>query len=247
MTTKVKPSVLADTAVTAGTYGGSQMQSVISVDAQGRLTSAVNVATSVAAANVTGKITASQIDTVASSQITGTITLTQVAGLTGEVIMWPAAAAPTGYLLCDGAAVSRTTYAALFAIIGTTYGTGNGSTTFNLPNFTNRMPIGVGDASKYSMGSVGGSNTAVLVSHTHTLGTAANGTFYAANRDGPSPTGIFSYTGLTASSSLSGGGLSGDIKQYSAAAHTHSISTEGSSADNANLPPYLGLQFIIRH
>ena len=46
---------------------------------------------------------------------------------------------PQGWLLCDGSAVSRTTYAALFAVIGTTYGAGNGSTTFNLPNLTNRF------------------------------------------------------------------------------------------------------------
>lgn len=42
---------------------------------------------------------------------------------------------PTGYLACTGAEISRTTYAALFAVIGTTYGSGDGSTTFNLPNF----------------------------------------------------------------------------------------------------------------
>lgn len=50
--------------------------------------------------------------------------------------------APRGHLLCDGAAVNRTTYAALFAIIGTTYGSGDGSTTFNLPNMTGRFPLG---------------------------------------------------------------------------------------------------------
>lgn len=46
---------------------------------------------------------------------------------------------PDGYLLCDGAAVSRTDYADLFTVIGTTYGEGNGSTTFNLPNLTNKF------------------------------------------------------------------------------------------------------------
>lgn len=57
----------------------------------------------------------------------------------GTVIPFAGASAPTGYLKCDGSAVSRTTYADLFAAIGTTYGTGDGSTTFNLPNFTNRV------------------------------------------------------------------------------------------------------------
>lgn len=53
---------------------------------------------------------------------------------TGTMLTWSTNTAPTGYLLCDGSAVSRTTYAALFAVVDTTYGAGNGSTTFNLPN-----------------------------------------------------------------------------------------------------------------
>lgn len=85
----------------------------------------------------------------------------------------------------------------------------------------------------------GGSANAIVVSHTHTIGSAGSGTFYAANRSGGGPTGIFSQTGNTADSSLSGGGLAGDIKQIEAAAHTHSISTEGSSGTNANYQPYI--------
>lgn len=53
----------------------------------------------------------------------------------GEIIMWPLATAPAGTLECDGTAVSRSTYAALFAVIGTTYGVGDSSTTFNLPDY----------------------------------------------------------------------------------------------------------------
>lgn len=62
----------------------------------------------------------------------------------GTIQLWGAAAAPTGALLCQGQAVSRTTYAALFAIIGTTFGAGDGSTTFNVPNFQGVVPKGVG-------------------------------------------------------------------------------------------------------
>lgn len=62
--------------------------------------------------------------------------------LTGEVKMWATNAAPTGYLECDGAAVSRTTYAALFAVIGTAWGTGDGSTTFNVPDMRGEFPRG---------------------------------------------------------------------------------------------------------
>tara|TARA_Y100001937_G_scaffold108410_1_gene152073 strand:- start:2932 stop:4131 length:1200 start_codon:yes stop_codon:yes gene_type:complete len=62
----------------------------------------------------------------------------------GSVIVWPTGTAPAGWLLCNGAAINRTTYAALFALIGVTYGTGNGSSTFNLPDATDRMVAGAG-------------------------------------------------------------------------------------------------------
>lgn len=60
----------------------------------------------------------------------------------GAMWLWPTATAPAGWLLCNGAAVSRTTYAALFAVIGTTFGVGDNSTTFNLPDLRDRSPQG---------------------------------------------------------------------------------------------------------
>ena len=60
----------------------------------------------------------------------------------GCVIPFAGAAAPTGWLLCQGQAVSRTTYAQLFSVIGTTYGSGDGSTTFNLPDMRGRVAVG---------------------------------------------------------------------------------------------------------
>jgi hypothetical protein len=69
---------------------------------------------------------------------TDTSISTALSGVTslpvGAVCMYAGSVAPSGYLLCDGSAVSRSTYSALFAVISTTYGIGNGSTTFNLPN-----------------------------------------------------------------------------------------------------------------
>lgn len=62
----------------------------------------------------------------------------------GAITAYGAASAPTGWLLCDGTAASRTTYAALFAVISTTYGVGDGSTTFNLPDLQGRIPVGLG-------------------------------------------------------------------------------------------------------
>jgi len=60
----------------------------------------------------------------------------------GAIVMWPTGTAPDGWLLCNGQAVSRTQYSALYNVITTTFGAGNGSTTFNLPNFTGRSPQG---------------------------------------------------------------------------------------------------------
>ena len=62
----------------------------------------------------------------------------------GVVNMWVTSTAPTGWLLCNGSAVSRTTYSALFAVIGTTYGAGDTTTTFNLPDLLGRVPMGAG-------------------------------------------------------------------------------------------------------
>jgi len=71
----------------------------------------------------------------------------------GEIAISASATMGSGWLLCDGSSVSRTTYGTLFAAIGTRYGVGDGSTTFTLPDFRGRSPIGAG------MGSQGGSLT----------------------------------------------------------------------------------------
>ena len=62
----------------------------------------------------------------------------------GTVMAFTGAVAPTGWLLCDGSAVSRTTYGGLFAVLGTTYGAGDGSSTFNVPDARGRVPVGLG-------------------------------------------------------------------------------------------------------
>jgi microcystin-dependent protein len=92
---------------------------------------------------------------------------------TGSITMYVSSTAPTGWLLCDGTAYSRTTYSALFAVIGTTYGVGNGTTTFNIPTFTGRLPLGF-QSGTYSMAGTGGSTTVTLQTtnlpaHNHTV------------------------------------------------------------------------------
>ena len=68
-------------------------------------------------------------------------------------------------MLCDGAAVSRSTHSALFTAIGTTYGVGNGTTTFNLPNLQNRVPVGRGSDTEFDvLGETGGEKAVTLSS-----------------------------------------------------------------------------------
>lgn len=124
---------------------------------------------------------------------------------------------PDGYLLCDGTAVSRTTYADLFAVCGTTYGVGNGSTTFNLPDMRGRIPVGAGTGSGLTARTLGqtfGAETVTLAEgdlavHTHTIngqaiqvtsgaGGAANGTNTGTGSSGSGG----SHTNLGASLSL---------------------------------------------
>lgn len=62
--------------------------------------------------------------------------------LVGETIVYPGPVIPTGWLECDGRALSRTSYASLFAVLGTTWGSGDGSTTFNIPDLRGRVPVG---------------------------------------------------------------------------------------------------------
>ncbi len=83
-------------------------------------------------------------------------------GMIGTLRMSASSILPEGWLKCDGSAISRTAYPKLFARIGTTYGPGNGTTTFNLPNFTDKFPT------QGTLGSTGGNNT-VSLAHTHTL------------------------------------------------------------------------------
>jgi microcystin-dependent protein len=106
------------------------------------------------------------------------ISLATGGGAPGIISQFAGATAPPGYLLCDGTAVSRTTYSSLFTTIGIAYGAGDGSTTFNLPNLQNRIPVGRGtDAEFDTLGETGGVKEVTLTSsqipahsHANTLG-----------------------------------------------------------------------------
>lgn len=94
----------------------------------------------------------------------------------GAVMAFAMNSAPTGWLACNGAAVNRTgTYAALFAAIGTTYGTGNGSTTFNVPDLRGYFVRGSGTNSDgTASGTFGSKQADALETHTHTVSNGKN-------------------------------------------------------------------------
>ena len=113
--------------------------------------------------------------------------LTGIEGIpTATIVPWSSASVPSGFLECNGAAVSRSTYSALFAIVGTTYGAGDGATTFLVPDLQDNVAIGksgtkalasTGGANTVtSTGNIGGStanatlSTAQLASHSHSGG-----------------------------------------------------------------------------
>jgi microcystin-dependent protein len=164
---------------------------------------------------------------------------------TGGLMMWSTDSAPTGYLLCNGTAVSRTTYAALFAVIGTTFGVGDNSTTFNLPNYTNRLPVGAGGL--YALAATGGSKDSTVVSHTHT----ATSTVTDPTHRHLSPTGDEFASFGTSGSAVGPSGARTDGRGFTSNSSTGvtvatTVASAGSSGTDANMPPYLAINFIIK-
>ena len=179
---------------------------------------------------------------------------TGLAFSTGMIMNWAGnlASPPSGWLVCDGTAVSRTTYASLFTAISTAFGTGDGSTTFNIPDMRDKFVIGAG--STYNQGDTGGSADATLVSHTHT-GSGSTGAAGAHDYEHQAAYHTVVKYGSYGTYYNYGGGTPDDtaylLRTGPVGNHSHSLtsltlSTEGSSATGANLPPYVGLGYIIR-
>jgi len=171
--------------------------------------------------------------------------LTGIEGVnTGIVVPWGSASIPSGFLECDGAAVSRSTYAALFAVIGTTYGVGDGSTTFNVPDLTDRTVVNKSNTK--SLASTGGANTVTPTGNVS--GNAASTTLTTqqipshSHSGGGTPMGPFQITMSEATANVganvgnTGGG----------AGHTHSLSANFTGNANSVLQPYLVLIYIIK-
>lgn len=191
-------------------------------------------------------------------------TWTTVAIPAGVIQQYAGSSAPTGYLLCEGQAISRSTYSALYAVIGTTYGAGDGSTTFNLPNLKGKVPIGLNssDASFDARGETGGEKThtittAELPAHTHSVDppsttTSSNGDhrhsytdrYNSSEYSDDANDRVVGSDGVTSTSDNTG---------Y-AGSHTHTLDISSFSSGSAGsgtainvLQPYIVLYYIIKY
>jgi microcystin-dependent protein len=113
---------------------------------------------------------------------------------TGVVLPYGGSLAPTSFLLCDGSAVSRSTYSILFSVIGTAYGVGDNSTTFNLPDMRENVPVGYksGSAQFGTLGGTYGEKTHALTAaenapHTHTVSLGGSDTDGGIASNGSTP------------------------------------------------------------
>jgi microcystin-dependent protein len=114
------------------------------------------------------------------ADVTGNADTATVAGPAGALMAFAGTSAPTGYLECDGSAVSRTTYSTLFDAIGTTWGSGDGSTTFNVPDLRGAFARGTGshgsetmaDGNPFAGPAVGSFEDDQMQGHEHFVGHA---------------------------------------------------------------------------
>lgn len=136
------------------------------------------------------------------------------------ILPYAGSSSPSGYLLCDGSAVSRTTYAALFAVIGTTYGAGDGGTTFNIPDLRQRFPLGkAASGTGSTLGGTGGT-----IDHVHSI-------------DPPITTTSTPSANQTAATPVLG--------SVPSTAHTHTVDIPAFNSTSAN-PPFISVNYIIK-
>ena len=200
------------------------------------------------------------------NSITTTVPIASVP--TGSMIPYAGTSAPDLFLMCQGQNVSRTTYANLFAIIGTTYGAGDGSTTFTLPNPNGRVPVGKAASGTFAtLGATGGSETHTLVSgempvHAHSID--HDHAAFTSGNDSPDHSHSTTWTYGATHNSNGGYAIGAATTTYwsfgmgsggASTRHQHNIDVPyysgtsgnaGSGSAHNNLQPYIVTNYIIK-
>lgn len=169
----------------------------------------------------------------------------------GAIQSYAGASAPSGWLICDGSAVSRTTYSELFEAIGTRYGSGDGSTTFNVPDLRGKVMIGV--SGSHALASSGGEETHKLVlsetpSHTHNV----TASFTMRGTDYNDSAMLWGNTGTTVAKTTGTGNKADTVHQVNGAQQLWQLTlnrdttSKGSDGSHNNMQPYLTVNAIIK-
>lgn len=163
----------------------------------------------------------------------------------GRISMYAGSAAPAGWLLCQGQAVSRTRYPKLFEVIGTTYGSGDGSTTFNLPDMRGRSPLGAGTTQANNETYWGNDVTNIIGEPTNfTLGETGGETKHTLNESqmpSHNHSSVSENYGLQVFQPLSFGSSVGAFYDTTG----HNTGNRGGGQAHNNLSPYSVINFII--
>ena len=179
--------------------------------------------------------------------------LTGIEGIpTATIVPWSSASVPSGFLECNGAAVSRSTYSALFAIVGTTYGAGDGASTFNLPDLQDN--VAMGKSGTKALASTGGANT-VAASGT-VGGSTANATLteaqLASHSHSVNQVAATSFGGPTTAIRIVTDGSNAAIVNLNTAntgsgtGHSHNMSATFTGSATSVVQPYLTIIYIIK-
>ena len=175
--------------------------------------------------------------------------LTGIEGIpTGTIIPWSDSSVPTGFLECNGTAVSRSTYSALFEIVGTTYGAGDGSSTFNIPDLQDKCVVS--KSNNKALASTGGAETVTATGNIS--GSTANATLSTsqlashshpggANNSGGKYIPMESHFYVPGTKAFGNTGNAG-----SGGGHSHNMSANFSGDATSVVQPYLTILYIIK-
>lgn len=167
----------------------------------------------------------------------------------GSIMAWGTNTPPANWLLADGSAISRSVYSSLFAVIGTQYGAGDGTTTFNLPDLRGRVPVGKNGGTFGTLGATGGAETHTLTtaqmpSHTHVQD--AHTHTIRSNDGGNGPIAINKATGGSQYYNFAAAGVTNNTSVvYNESVAATNQNTGGGQAHNI-LQPYQVVNYIIK-